>query len=168
MAKRWGGRSGSVNYLDLIKFIKGSQYYFSGHLRENTLYFTQESHPPVTPRVLWEKKCESVTCSVMFDSLWPHGLQPTKLLCPWDSPGKNTGVGCHSLLQGIFRTQGSNPGVLHCRQILYQLSHQGSPPPNSQAEASPSALRVFGTEHLLCRSPWWCSTDGSPPSHGSL
>ena len=41
-----------VNYLDLIKFIKGSQYYFSGHLWENTLYFTQESHPPVTPRVL--------------------------------------------------------------------------------------------------------------------
>ena len=44
-----------------------------------------------------------------------------------DSPGKNTGVGCHALLQGIFPTQGSNPGLLHCRWILYQLSHQGSP-----------------------------------------
>ena len=44
-----------------------------------------------------------------------------------DSPGKNTGVGCHALLQGIFPTQGSNPGLLHCRQILYHLSHQGSP-----------------------------------------
>ena len=43
-----------------------------------------------------------------------------------DSPGKNTEVGCHALLQGIFPTQGSNPGLLHCRQILYQLSHQGS------------------------------------------
>ena len=42
-----------------------------------------------------------------------------------DSPGKNTGVGCHALLQGIFPTQGSDPGVLHCRQILHQLSHQG-------------------------------------------
>ena len=45
-----------------------------------------------------------------------------------DSPGKNTGVGCHALLQGIFPTQGSNPGLLHCRQICYRLSHQGSPP----------------------------------------
>ena len=43
-----------------------------------------------------------------------------------DSPGKNTGVGCHALLQGIFPTQGSNPGLLHCRRILYHLSHQGS------------------------------------------
>ena len=44
-----------------------------------------------------------------------------------DSPGKNSGVGCHALLQGIFPTQGLNPGLLHCRQILYGLSHQGSP-----------------------------------------
>ena len=44
-----------------------------------------------------------------------------------DSPGKNTGVGCHALLQGTFLTQGSNPGLLHCRRILYRLSHQGSP-----------------------------------------
>ena len=44
-----------------------------------------------------------------------------------DSPGKTTGMGCHTLLQGIFSTQGSNPGLLHCRQILYHLSHQGSP-----------------------------------------
>ena len=44
-----------------------------------------------------------------------------------DSPGKNTGVGCHVLLQGIFLTQGSNPGLPHCREILYQLTHQGSP-----------------------------------------
>jgi len=43
-----------------------------------------------------------------------------------DSPGKNTGVGCHVLLQGIFLTEGLNPGLLHCRQILYQLSHQES------------------------------------------
>ena len=48
------------------------------------------------------------------------------LLCPCNSPGKNTEVGCHSLCQGIFLTQGSNPGPLHCRQILYCLSHQGS------------------------------------------
>ena len=44
-----------------------------------------------------------------------------------DSPGKNTGVGCHALLQGIFPTQGLNPGLLHCRQIFYSLSHPGKP-----------------------------------------
>ena len=52
----------------------------------------------------------------------------TGLLCPWNSPGKNTGVNSHSLLQGIFPTEGLNPGLLHCRQILNHLSHQGSPP----------------------------------------
>ena len=50
-----------------------------------------------------------------------------RLLCPWDSPGRNTGVGCYALFQGIFPTQGSNSHLLHCRQILYHLSHQGSP-----------------------------------------
>ena len=51
----------------------------------------------------------------------------TKLLHPWDFPGKSTGVGCYFLLQGIFPTQGSNPDLSHCRQTLYHLSHQGSP-----------------------------------------
>ena len=61
-------------------------------------------------------------CSQSCLTLWPHGLQPTRLLCPWDSPGKNIGVSCHALLHGIFPTQGSNPRLLcllHCRQILY-------------------------------------------------
>ena len=60
--------------------------------------------------------------SVVSDSLRPH-----RLCSPWNSPGQNTGVGSLSLLQGIFPTQGSNPGLPHCRQILYQLSHKGSP-----------------------------------------
>ena len=68
-----------------------------------------------------------VTHSVMSNSLQPHGLQPVRLLCPWNSPSKNTGVGCHFLFQEIFLTQGSNLGLLHCRQILYCLSYQGSP-----------------------------------------
>ena len=55
---------------------------------------------------------------------WPRGLWPARLRCPQDSPGKNTGVGCHSLLQGIFLTQRLNPGVPHFRQILYPLSHE--------------------------------------------
>ena len=50
--------------------------------------------------------------SVVSDSLQLHGLQPARLLCPWDSPGRNTGVGCHSLLQGIFPIQGLNPHLL--------------------------------------------------------
>ena len=68
-----------------------------------------------------------VNGSVMSDSLRPHGLWPTRLLVPWNSPGKNTGVGSHSLLQRIFLTQGSNLGLPHSRQIPYCLSHQGSP-----------------------------------------
>ena len=60
----------------------------------------------------------SVT-SVMSESLWTYGLSPARLLCPWNSPGKNTGVGCHAVLQGIFLTQGSNLSRLHRRQILY-------------------------------------------------
>ena len=52
---------------------------------------------------------------------------PHELYCPWNSPGQNSGMGSLSLFQGIFPTQGSNPGLLHCRQILYQLSHEGSP-----------------------------------------
>ena len=60
----------------------------------------------------------------MSNSLQQHELQPARLLCPWNSPGKNTGVGCHFLLQGIFQTQELNLGVLYCRQILYHLSHQ--------------------------------------------
>ena len=51
-------------------------------------------------------------------------LVPVRLFCPWDSSGKNTGVGCHSLLQGIFLTQGSNLSLLHCRQILHHLSYR--------------------------------------------
>ena len=63
-----------------------------------------------------------VKVKVMSDSLWPRGLYS-----PWNSPGQNTGVGSRSLLQGVFPTQGSNPGLLHCGWILHQLSHQGSP-----------------------------------------
>ena len=57
----------------------------------------------------------------------PMGCSPPGSSVHGDSPGKNTGVGCHALLQGIFPNQGWNPGLLHCRWILYCLSHQGSP-----------------------------------------
>ena len=64
----------------------------------------------------------SESLSVVSNSLWPHGLYH-----PWNSPGQNTGVGSLALFQGIFPTQGLNPGLPHCRRLLYQLSHQGSP-----------------------------------------
>ena len=67
--------------------------------------------------------CESESHSVVSDSLRPHGLYSS-----WNPSGQNTGVGRLSLLQGIFPTQGLNPGLPHCRQILYQLSHKGSVP----------------------------------------
>ena len=65
----------------------------------------------------------------MSNSLSPYGLQPTRLLCPWDTPGKNTGVGCHFLLQGVFPAQRSNHiSYVSCigRQVLYHWCHLGS------------------------------------------
>ena len=71
-------------------------------------------------------ECLCVSRSVTSGSLPPCGLQPARLLCPRNSPFKNPGVGCHSFPQGMFPSQGSNPGLQHCRQILYSLSHQGN------------------------------------------
>ena len=64
----------------------------------------------------------SERCSVVSDFLQPHGPYS-----PWNPPGQKTGVGSLSPLQGIFPTQGSNPGLQHCKWILYQLRHKGSP-----------------------------------------
>ena len=81
-----------------------------------TLEQQQQKKPEIIQTIFSESR------SVMSNSLWPHGLYS-----PWNSPGQNTGVGSLSLLQGLFPTQGLNPGLQHCRWILYQLSHQGSP-----------------------------------------
>ena len=70
-----------------------------------------------------------------------------------DSPGKNTGVGCHALLQGIFPTLGSNPGLPHCRQILYYLSHQGSPIVRYRVYSSKNSFIPSGTEVISLK---WC------------
>ena len=90
-------------------------------------------------------------------ALW-NPMEPARLLCPWSSPGKNAGVGCHSLLQGIFSKQGSNPGFLHTRQILYQLSHQGNP------TYIPIHIYVAKLCPTLC-DPMDCSTPGFPVIH---
>ena len=72
---------------------------------------------------MWKWKCQ---CAIMSDSFRPYRLQSARLLCPWDFLGNSTGVDCHFLLQGIFPTQRSNPGLPHRRQTLYRLSHQRS------------------------------------------
>ena len=92
-------------------------FYFDRYSKE----FFRVIAPIHTTLAVWKWKSESF--SVVSDS-----LQPQRLYSPWNSPGQNTGVGSHSLLQGICPTQGSNPGLPHCRRILYQLSCQGSPP----------------------------------------
>ena len=76
-----------------------------------------------SPRFSFEVKFAQ-SCPTLCD---PMDCSPPGSSVHGDSPGKNTGVGCHFLLQGIFQSQRLNPGLLHCRQILYCLSHQGSP-----------------------------------------
>ena len=97
--------------------------------RDRTCCFPSDAPGlPISVGGAWQGqvKSENVSrspCPTLCD---PHGLQPTRLLCPWNSPGQHTGVGCHSVRQGIFPTQGSNPnllGLLRCRLFLYPLSH---------------------------------------------
>ena len=83
--------------------------------------------------------CVCVSCSVMSDS-----LRPTRPLCSWSFPGKNTGVSSYFLLQGIFLTQGLNLGLPHCRQILYHLSHQ-------ESRWVYTLMRIFWTVAMK----WW-------------
>ena len=71
-----------------------------------------------------ERKDSAKSCLTLSQ---PHGLAGARVFCPWDSPAKNTRMGCHILLQGIFQTHGSNPGLLHCRQILLTTEPAGKP-----------------------------------------
>ena len=91
----------------------------------------------------------------MSDSLRTHGVYS-----PWNSQGQNTAVGSLSFLQGVFPTQGSNPGLPHCRQVLYQLSHKGSPlssqrvPEISSLDSKLSLLSAFMSSSLLPQDPF--------------
>ena len=99
---------------------------------------------------MWEswtiKKTEIESRSVMSNSLWL-----LQLYSPWNSPGQNTGVGSLSFLQGIFTIQGWNPGLLHWRMILYQLSHQGYP---KKAECLKNWWFQIGCWRILFKLPW--------------
>ena len=94
-------------------------------LEYKCLHKLLDTYPEV--ELLKHRVCMSSTLKVSEVKVVFHSLRPHGLYSPQNSPGQNTRLGGHSLLQGIFPTQGSNPGLRHCRQILYQLSHKGSP-----------------------------------------
>ena len=104
-----------------LDFQMQGQYFFMEIINWQGLCLQVEIN---TLGYFYTKWTESESRLVVSDSLRPHGLYSW-----WNSPGQNTGVGSLSLLQGIFPTQGSNLGLPHCRWILYQLSHKGSPRP---------------------------------------
>ena len=111
-----------------VPAVKYKSHYVLSILRKKTLgilCWSSDWELPLQLAQVWSlvrKLSESESHSVVSDSLRPRGL-----CSPWHSPGQNTGVSSLFLLQGIFPTQGSNPGLLHCRQILYQVSHKESP-----------------------------------------
>ena len=108
----------SITYMTTGKTIASMIHTFVGKVMRGV-----NAH--VNSQMPWTQ-CVCVSNSVMSDSLWPHGLQPVRLLWPWNSPSKKMGVGSLSLLQEVFQTQGWNPGLLHCGQIFYRLSHLSS------------------------------------------
>ena len=116
----WPRDQTCVSYISCIS--KKILYHWA--IREAWTRIKNSIHILVNSMDLWKWKWGH---SVVSNSLPPHDMEPTRLLHPWDFPGKSTGLGCHFLLQGIFPTQGSNPVLPRCRQTLYRLSHQGSP-----------------------------------------
>ena len=112
-----------------------------------------------------QRKAESVSCSVVSNSLQPHGLQPTRLLCPWNSPGKNTGVGSYSLLQGIILTL-DRTWSLALQADSLPSETQGSPrlpntvlipvlEPATPAVAAPAAMNLTTVSMSLERALVW-------------
>ena len=110
----------SFNFAGIFCLVKTALRFFSIlHLLVRMVFkYFKALVPSWKARAQWENDEVKCSRSVMSDSLWPRGLWPTRLLRPWDSPGKNTGVGYHFLLQGIFPTQGSNLGLPHWRQTF--------------------------------------------------
>ena len=109
------------------QYIKKQRHYFAGKGPSSQGYGFSSSHV-----LMWEvdykESCEWSEVTQSFPTLCDpmDRVTCTWLLHPWDFLGKSTGVDCYFLLQGIFLTQGLNPGLPHCRQTLYHLSHQGS------------------------------------------
>ena len=104
----------------------------------------------------WAIFIESVSCSVMSNCLQPYGLYPTRLLCLRNSPGKNIGLGCHSLHQGIFLTEESNTGLLHLLSTYYMTRKLIVPGDTSKNLTNISALTELmnfskGWENLVIK-----------------
>ena len=112
-------------------------------------------------------------CSVESNSFQPHTQLSARLLCPWDSPDKNTGVACHFLLQGVFLTQESNLSLLYWQADSLPLRHQGSPElilccPLLLLPSIFPSTRVFSNESALCiRWPKYWSISISPSNEYS-
>ena len=102
----------------LTPLVYAPPYYSPSSNAQSSMWLWQENVHYFTV-IFFTVKWKSL---VMSNSLWPHGLY-----IPQNSPDQDNGVGSLSLLQGIFPTQGSHPGLLCCRRILYQLNHKGSP-----------------------------------------
>ena len=123
------------------------------------------SHYPTELQPCLLKWLTFIVCavaSVFSDSLWPHGPQHARLLCPWNFPGKNTGVGCHFPLQGILLPQESKPGLLHWQADSLSLRHQGSPAVLLQLSecASLLGMRWLGGREVRDQQP----SGGKDPS----
>ena len=119
-------------------------------------------------KITWISPLFAVLCLVVSNSLWPHGLESSRLHCPWDFSGKNTGVGCHFLLQGIFTIQGLKLHLLHLLQwasgFFYHCSVQFScsavsdslqphEPQHIRPPGQSTTPRVHQDPCPLC---WWC------------
>ena len=125
-------------------------YMLHGHLAA-MLECSRNFLPERPPGIWWEGSLEAshislfmCVCSVMSESLWPYGLSPARLLCPWDSPGKSTWVGCHCLLQGIFPKRDWTHVSWIC--FLHSL--------HWLADSLP--LGHLGNVSLLISTPYWC------------
>ena len=120
-----GKKKGKNDHVRLLVWMNDAVVYWDEQGQGNLMWLDEQ----------WESRIQSLSyprcvCVLShFSNVWLFATteEPSRLLSPWDSPGKHTRVGCHALLQRIFPTQRSNPGLPHCRQILYQLSYQGSP-----------------------------------------
>ena len=133
----------------------------SGLIKLNPVnYTTGRNGPSVQPKMecfsflsmyrVLSSCCYCLVTKLYLTLLWPHGLQPTRLLCPQDFPGKNTGVGCH-FIQGIFPTQGSNPCFLHCSWFLYHWATREAHKHECPALKTPG-IRFLTTLLTMCET----------------
>ena len=117
LKRKWQHSCVAVSLNFCLLFTTLNMYFPSTHTQPQSTLLP-------SPTLKWGARCttriHTLLCSAVSDSLRPHGLHTIRLLCRWDCPGKNTGAGFHSLLQGIFPTQGQDLlSLLHCRWVLY-------------------------------------------------